>query len=196
MNLSGTKIHGNDGILKNFVRATLNKIVEIEPIKFIILTGTPFATTDNKDFFVAIGLGADLLIGLLNKLNVNPKKYVGPNEWILTKLVWIYNWDLFTPDWADNMVCETKMIKQVRIHHLKYYEPENLVLDCQGELHFITKNNSLTYDMAISCCKCGKKFASMSDNDDAHMIHFKSSYFMVVDKKSSAYRIRDWETGM
>ena len=192
MNSSGTRIHGNDGILKNIVRETLNKIFEIPATKFVIVTGTPFATTDNKDSIVAIGLGADLLIGWLNKLIVRPEKYVSPNELMLKKLVWIYNWDIFTPGWADSMVYETKMIKQIRVQHLKYYEPENLVLDFQGELHFITKNNSLIYDMAISC---GRKFASMSDNGDAQLINFKNSYFMVLDKKSSA-NSRDWETGM
>lgn len=198
LNLSLNRIYGRDEQLKRIVREQLNSLVRVPEIKFVVLTANPFCTVDNKDFFQCIGISSDMATVVLGSLKLDVDTIL-PCDDILTKLIWVNNWDLFSSGWVKTMIYYQKVRKPIRITHLRYYQPENLLRSCQGELFYASKNNQVIFATYPKCSNhtCGLEINQKPENGDGHIVEHQGRLFITqnMGEYVGVYYIRDWETG-
>lgn len=108
--LADNRIHGIQG-MEFKVRAWLNKLVEINEVKHVVLRDNPFCSIDQKRFLSRIGL--------TNEGNEMPSPEIE------SKLIWIARWHLFSDGWKTCMDISDEIAERIKMVHLKFYEPKS-----------------------------------------------------------------------
>ncbi len=104
INLSDNKIEGL-GEYRNIVDNCIKSIAEIDSIKYIIMTGNPFATISRKDFFETLDIN-----------NIITKKII----WIRDYNITVFGWQMLV---QSKEVCD--FVKNVHYEYYKKCKLEN-----------------------------------------------------------------------
>ena len=187
LNLASNKIYGKDEPLQGFVRSTLNSIVQIEQIQFVVVVLNPFSTVWNQDFFQSIGVDQQ----------VSSTKAILADKKILDKLIWINKWDLFSSGWTKSMA-HPNMVTDIKIAHLRYYQPDCLFDACDGNLYYALKTITVVFADIPTCYICDNKVNNPPPVGRVHLVKFGDASFVThtVDNMAACYSIRCWENGL
>ena len=187
INLKNNRIHGIRE-MQSKVRLWLNRLVGLEQVEFVVMNDNPFSSVDSKDFFENLGVR-------IAKPGSNEEE-IYPCAEILKKLIWIDNWNLFTPLWGK-MLSSNDIVPYVRKAHIRYYEPLGIKKSCLRDELLVSQNDKLLVLSGIQICAVCENPIDLIDNSGGHVIEFQKKPYLIAMLSGSpvGLALRDWNSG-